>query len=451
MNPSVSDAPTLNILILYRAVESPPRKSVEDHLYSFRRYSGHRCFYVNLAVRALPWYLKSLRFDLVIFHTSFLSTRWHRGDFLRLLEQVSVLRSLAVPKIALPQDEFIQTDLVCEFINDFEIDHVFSVAPPSEWPKIYHAVNFDRVQFHYVLTGYLDEETVGRIQALAQTVPDRPIDVGYRAWRAEPWLGRHGFLKTQIAEVFQQAAPERGMAVDISTDSKATFLGDEWFKFMLRCRYTIGVEGGATILDRDGSIQKKTNEYTQDHPQADFEEVEAACFPGEDGYLQLLAISPRHLEACATRTGQVLIEGEYNGILEPDKHYIELKRDFSNLNEVLDLLKREDLRKRLVEQAYQDVVASGKYTYEQFARDVIATALEGRSVSQAAVSPLHRLRASAVHRWTQRADAGSWKRMAFAITMRKRVRRWLELVIPKEKVSEWNQARVARKIKKAEG
>ena len=51
-----------------------------------------------------------------------------------------------------------------------------------------------------------------------------------------------------------------------------------------------------------------------ERPTATFEEVEAGCFAGLDGNLNLRTISPRHLEACATRTPQILVEGAYSGI-----------------------------------------------------------------------------------------------------------------------------------------
>ena len=46
-------------------------------------------------------------------------------------------------------------DLLCDLINDLGVDYVFSVAPESEWPKLYRTVDFRRVRFE-ALTGYLD-------------------------------------------------------------------------------------------------------------------------------------------------------------------------------------------------------------------------------------------------------------------------------------------------------
>src|SRR6185369_9471689 len=96
---------------------------------------------------------------------------------------------------------------------------------------------------------------------------------------------------------------------------------------------------------------------------------------GLDGGLRYVAISPRHLEACATRTCQVLVEGKYNDVLVPGRHYLELKRDFSNLEQVLDAIQRDDLRQEITEQAFRDIVASGNYTYRSFVEHVLEEAV----------------------------------------------------------------------------
>jgi hypothetical protein len=379
----------MNILVVYSNHAYPIRATIEDHLYSFRRYLNHRCHYLNLAVGTVPSYILRAHFDLVVYHTTFLSSRWSPALFAEQREKAAPLKRLGGVRAALPQDEFIHTDLLCDFINDFGVDVVFSVAPESEWPKIYPTVDRRRVRFRTVLTGYLDDRTVRRVRRLAGEVAERDIDVGYRSWHAAPWLGRHGLLKVSIVDLFRRAAPEAGLKLDLSTDEKDTFLGDDWYRFLLRCKYTIGVEGGASILDRDGAIKRRTEQYLAARPGASFEEVEAACFPGLDGSFNLVALSPRHLEACLTKTGQVLVEGGYNGALRAGRHYVELKRDFSNIEAVLDAMKDDDLRKRMVETAYRDVVESGQYSYRNFVAFILQESLAGRARErESAGSPL---------------------------------------------------------------
>lgn len=431
-----------NVLVVYAYRQYPPRSTIYDHIYSLGRYSGHRVFYLNLAVDRVPWWVRQVPFDLVVFHTVFLSQRWDMRGFRRLLKRAQPLKALDGVKIALPQDEFIQTDAVVDFVNEFGVDRVFSVAPESEWPKIYDGVDTARTRFHRVLTGYLDEGTVERISRLPQPSGRRPIDVGYRAWRAAPWLGRHGLLKTRIADVFAAEGPRHDLRVDVSTRNEDTILGDDWFRFLLRCEYTIGVEGGASILDRDGSIMERTNAFVTRHPTATFEQIEAACFPGLDGGLDLMAISPRHLEACATRTAQVLVEGEYNGILQPGRHYIPLRRDFSNLGAVFDALRSPTLRTCIAQRAFEDVVSSQRYTYRSFTDQIIKVSLEG-------VRPRRRTRGEAIftrraHQLAQAADSLAWRKVALGTRVdpaRARLTRLANATLPPRLVEAIREAR----------
>jgi len=159
----------------------------------------------------------------------------------------------------------------------------------------------------------------------------------------------------------------------------------------------------------------KVYEYELDHPDATFAEVEATCFPGRDGELELFAVSPRHLEACVSRTCQVLVRGAYNGVLEADKHYIPLEPDFSNLDEVLETMRRDDRRAAITEAAFRDVVESGRWTYRGFVRSVEAVApADGSPVNTRA------LRAAA---WQDRA---SWWYVAFLMRVVMPV--WLKLL-----------------------
>ena len=363
------------MLIAYALLQWPWRKAVEDHLYSFERYGSARYFYANFAVPGVANACLPLQFDSIIWHTTFLAwLRWPpEPQRAGLLKRARRFKGRARRQVALPQDEFLGTTQVAEFIEEFGVDHVFSVAPASEWPKIYEGIDRDRVGISRVLTGYLDPETQGRIDAILADQPRRDIDIGYRVGPSKPYLGRHAMLKTQIADVVREEAERRGLVVDISTRTEDTLYGDDWYRFLASCRYTLGVEGGASVLDRDGSIMQRVTRYVEDHPGAGFEEIERECFPGEDGTLALNAISPRHLEACATRTAQILVEGEYNDILEKEKHYLPLRADFSNVGEVLEVVAGDtDRAARLADAAHADIVAPDRWTYRRLVEEVEA-------------------------------------------------------------------------------
>jgi Glycosyl transferases group 1 len=172
------------------------------------------------------------------------------------------------------------------------------------------------------------------------------------------------------------------------------------------------------VLDRDGSIKERTERFLAEHPGASFDDVERACFAGEDGRLALFAVSPRHLEACATRTCQVLVRGGYNRVLEPGRHYIELESNLSNLDAVLATLDDEARRVRIVDAAYADVVASGRYTYRAMVEDIEHVALAGAATAQASA---HDRGALALNRAAERI---AWWRIVYILRVRPRVMAW---------------------------
>lgn len=354
-----------NYLIIYAFRDFPLRVAIKDHLYSFKKYSGARCFYLNVLERNLPNWLEKIQFDLIIFHTIFLSTRWNRELFERLQKKIEAIKKINSVKIALPQDEFINTDQVCDFIRRFNINVVFSVSPSSEWKKIYKDLTHSNVKFVEVLTGYISEDRIKKISKKNDCL-QRDIEIGYRAWKASYWLGRHGQLKSQIADVFINNSFDEKLKVDISTRDEDTIKGEAWFDFLLRCKYTIGVEGGSSILDEDGSIRRKTEDYLEKNPGAGFEEAEKACFPGKDGNLRLFALSPRHFEACITKTCQILVKGEYNGVFVPWRHYIPIERNMGNVDKILELVQKDELREEITDNAFRDIVLSRKFTYRKF-------------------------------------------------------------------------------------
>ena len=393
-----------SILVLYHAVTAPLRAAIGDHLNSIRRYSGSPCVYINLAVRPVPRWIGRLDIGLVVFHTTLLATRWHPEAFRRLAPRLAALEGLACPRIAIPQDEFLNTDPLVDFLRQFRVDHVFTCAPQEEWKTIYGALMADGAGMTRVLTGYLEQRAVRRINQLASGTGERVIDVGYRSWQPEPWLGRHGMLKGWIADRFIEEGRRLGLRTDISMSPADTLLGDAWYRFLLRCRFTIGAEGGASILDRDGRIRDCVTRYRSEHPEASFDEIEQSCFPGRDGTFNLRAISPRHLEACATRTPQILIEGSYNGILEPGTHYVPLHPDFSNITEALEAIAHRDEATQMAERAYRDVVSTGAHSYESFVATLLSAAPRNRRRGPARRS----IARSVASGWAPAADHGSW-------------------------------------------
>ena len=360
----------LKVLILFHTRAWPMRSSQFEHLASFKRYIPNcKCYYVNLGFFNMPFFLNEIKWDLIIYDWSFVGCRFERDLFIMYLNKIQSLKYKNDSiKITFPQDEFTSMDLMCNFINDFNIQYVFSVSPPSEWAKIYKNVDFSRVFFNQVLTGYLEQSIVRKWGNKSKKL-NKNIDIGYRTVSTATW-GRFNLLKGVLAEKFIDNS--RSFNFDIKVGHEFFLTGNKWLNFLSKSRYTLGVEGGSKILDWDGSYMKKVAEFEKENGLISGNEVNSFIPLDREGEINVIAISPRHLEACMTHTVQILIEGDYNDILKPNIHYIPLKADFSNLNLILNSLSDESNRIRISENAYKDIVASGKYTYKSFVLEFLS-------------------------------------------------------------------------------
>jgi spore maturation protein CgeB len=57
-----------------------------------------------------------------------------------------------------------------------------------------------------------------------------------------------------------------------------------------------------------------------------------------------------------------LLEGNFNGILKEGEHYISVKKNFSNLKDIIDVYSDHDLRNQIVERTYAYI--SENHTYK---------------------------------------------------------------------------------------
>jgi hypothetical protein len=120
-----------------------------------------------------------------------------------------------------------------------------------------------------------------------------------------------------------------------------------------------------------------------EQPGLAFADFAAAMPAGWDGQLPG-SIGPRHLEAAAARTCQVLVEGGYDGVLEPDVHYLPVRADFSDVEAVVDRLADRTLVEATATRAYADLVLSGRYGYAALAAQLERVLDEERPVAAGA-------------------------------------------------------------------
>jgi hypothetical protein len=362
-NPVVDGA-----LLVYHRPDAPWIKdasTVMEHVGAFEAHSRHRIWRVNTDL-GFPPRLSELDFKAVILHYCVFGM----GDYRLSEEWLDYLDHTRAYKIAFFQDECTRCQRRFRFLDDHAIDCVYTCLEPSEFPKVYgRYTNVPKLVSN--VPGYVSSElpAIGR----RFTKPDerRTVDVGYRGRPLPAYLGRGAMEKHEIGVRFGELAADSGLTLDIATGEGDRLYGDGWYRFMANCRCVLGVESGVSAFDLEDEVFGEWLERSANGQDLGLDDL--ASLPRWEDVVYYRTISPRHFEAAALRVCQVLFEGRYSGALEPMVHYIPLAKDFSNLDEVLSLIRDPAVREGLTENAHRDLIASGEWSYGRMIRSVDET------------------------------------------------------------------------------
>lgn len=323
----------------------------------------HEIVYWN-AGYSVPRAIRRLDVDAVILDNTLLVARW-APEFAVRRPTFDWLADVRALKIAFPQDEYNHAHVLDDWLADLGVDVVFSLFGPEHRELLYPRLRAT-ARFEKSLTGYVDELYVTRHAAVVLPHDRRSLDLAYRAQALTPRFGRLGQLKRTVADVVAPAARAAGLRLDVSTDPRDAVLGDRWFSFVASARAALGSESGASAIDRRGELVAAERAMLAGQPDLTFADFDAAMPAGWDGQLPG-SVGPRHLEAAAARTCQVLVEGVYDGVLEPEVHYLPVRPDGSDADAVVERLADHKLVEATATRAYADLVLSGRYGYAALA------------------------------------------------------------------------------------
>ena len=351
----------LSVLVLYNPAWTHI-PTVREFLRGLQRYSRHRVVFApvrpNSEFESAPWLSE---FDVVVLHFSVqLFSDWPSTPL------ASELRRFKGVKAAFLQDEYERTESTRQALEYLRITLVFTCVPESEREKFYPQHRFSHVTFIRVLAGYvpLDFE---RRERLALPLSERPTEIGYRGRRLAYWYGSLAMEKWWIGRDVDALCRERGVIADIGWSEAERLYGDDWYRFLGKCVATLGCESGANLIDEQGGARLAVEKYLEVRPDADFEEVRAECLVAFDGTTRMNQISPRVFEAVAMHTALILYEGEYSGVVQPGEHYFALKKDYSNFDDAVRLIRDPASVRAMTDRAFTDIVASRRYGYESLA------------------------------------------------------------------------------------
>jgi hypothetical protein len=310
------------------------------------------------------------------------------------------LRAFQGLKIISVQDVYNRTNTLREAISDLGFHVVMVSAPVESFDYIFGPQRNRDVTYIPTLTGFApDPESLVDIEV--KPLNQRSVDVAYRGRDIGPLYGILGFLKYEIGRVVREACDRRGIPHNIAMDEDSRIYGRAWYEFIASARTMLGTDSGSNVIDFDGELEahfKKLRDELGGRPLP--YEPYLPLVAEHEKHVNMSEASPRLFECAALKTAMVLLRGHYSGVVEAEKHYIPLERDFSNLDDVLDQLTDIEALQQMADRTYDDLIASDRFSYRQFGRtfqDTVTAALTARpqlvpANSHPALAPLAKLK-----------------------------------------------------------
>jgi hypothetical protein len=218
-----------------------------------------------------------------------------------------------------------------------------------------------RARLQCAVTGIPNTGLDSSLFTPATPIDERPLDLGYRADDAPAYLGHRE--RRDIAEFFAANADRFQLRVDISLRPEDRFAEREWAAFLNRCKGQLGTEAGGDFFSLDDGARNRVTAYEKTHPAATFDEIFDRCLRNDTTSVPLRIMSGRNVEAAGTGTVQILFEGDYDGFLKADEHYIPLRKDFADAGEAIEKFKDAATRNRIATNAL--TLARQEFTYDR--------------------------------------------------------------------------------------
>jgi len=363
---------SLNKVLVIHALRPTSRQTTIDHLLAFREHLPNADVqYLHFAQPLPRGMLDRVEPDLLIVNYDYLNYRFTPlWPYIKNCHRNLARQSRKV--VAIAQDDFWAHRLLDSWCISWKVDRV--LTPIENDLHVLYPRTIKHADIRTVLTGYAPT-SVEPSDPLAA----RPIDLGQRVRMMPPHLGAYAQEKAHQTIEFSRHVQEAGFVVDVSTRVEDGIVGADWPKFLRKCKFTVGMKGGASIADPYGllyiRVEARRQRRTQNHHTVD----SIPFLRRRDGRHQFSAISPRLFEAAAAGICQILRPDDYLGVLEPWVHYLPLNPDMSNVDVVTNAMRDLDFCQKVATNAALVLVLSGHFSYRRLVEAATSGLLVGPS------------------------------------------------------------------------
>ena len=366
-----------NVLVLYNG-QSMYTPTVQDYVEAFSRYSKHNVHYLHAGPATVPEFDFG-DYDLLLITYS---VRLCYAERVMSPAMRAAIRGFPGLTVAFVQDEYQETLRLRHALRDLDVKLVFTCVPEDKISWVYPPEEFGDVRFVQVLTGYVPDRLRHVARHQLRAVDSRPNWIGYRGRQLGHCWGDLAHYKVEIGKRFKTACVDLGVPHDIAWTEQARIYEDEWYGFLTSCRATLGTPSGCNVFDWDGSLERHFRYLIKRQPDLTYEEYRPVIAERESE-IDMGQISPRVFEAAALGTVLVMLESDYGGVVTAGEHYIPVRADFSNVEDVIDQLRDVQRLTEVADAAHEHLIASGSWSYESFIVqvDVELDALGGAAMS----------------------------------------------------------------------
>lgn len=350
-----------NIVPSHLKVANPSRYKDPEGLKLKRKWTPYRFIYDSYTLgyvpllhflmrRGLMWNLSEVETSdlIVLLHST------NADSMLPLLLLAPYLKNRKGKLLVFVGNEYCLMPEKIEFIRDVEADFVASQLPREAALWLYSDCVKSKI---LTIPHALNQRTYHSYRENSL----RTTDIGFIGDKYSYGIG--DVERTKVAEYFGRRELQPDLVRDIRIGRKLRLTRKLYVNFLNSVRFTIGAESGTYYLEKTDCTQKKVDAFLSLHPKATFEEVFDQFFKDYKNPINGKAISSRHFEPIGTKTCQVLLEGYYNGILKADVHYICLKKDYSNIQDVIERIKDRSYVQKLVDETYEYAARSHTHAH----------------------------------------------------------------------------------------
>jgi hypothetical protein len=358
------------ILVLH-ALQEISRNTTLEFTGSFARHArGCEVHYLNLYGVVASREMDSQNYDLLIVTYEVLAQRaWVYWP--EIQQRVKRISQSAKRTIFLPQDDYTYSSRLDDLAIACEVSAIWSpIAKDVE--LLYPRSAKKEIRFEVALTGYVERGKLREYDSYSKNFDDREIDLGQRVSMLPANFGKIAQRKAEIANRLGKELQSRGFRVDVSTRPEDSFSGSSWLGFLGNTRFTISRKGGAGIGD---PLNKFSNRVALLQLFSGILDKKLlARLSATRGVVlgDFSAVSPRLFEAAALGVCQILEEDDYlDGALMPWIHYVPLKSDFSNVDEIADFMRSGSRIQEMIKNAKHALIESGNFSYESFVLNLL--------------------------------------------------------------------------------